>query len=469
MKKDTVLDMIGESPDTYVKESGTKKKKKLPRWSKWAGGIAAVLALVLLIRTPTIPLAISAKAVSEVGEARITDRDDAESIDLWLAENAARRDQTEIARAPIANFAQRCTAALLSGSTKNQVWCPVNAYIALAMTAELTGSDTQKEVLDVLGAENTSLLRQWVSAVWESLYENDGREICVLANSLWLDDTLTYYQDVMDILSYDYYASVYQGTLGTSRTNQDIANWLNNQTGGLLKNRTGKISLVPNAVLALVSTVYFQSQWDEQFEKKNNTESTFHAADGDVTCTFMNAELLEMYYYWADNYGAVKMWLSNGSSMWFILPDEGYTVDDILNSKDYMDMISLSEDFPQENRKWMKVNLSVPQFDVSSETDLKEALKSMGLTKIFDIYGNDFTPSIECEDPVYLDTIHQDTRVSIDEEGVTAASYILLEFGAGAAEPPNEIMDFVLDRPFVFAVTNSSIPLFVGTVQNPIS
>ena len=57
--------------------------------------------------------------------------------------------------------------------------------------------------------------------------------------------------------------------------------------------------------------------------------------------------------------------------------------------------------------------------------------------------------------------------MAIDEDGVTAASYILLEFGAGAAEPPEEIIDFVLDRPFVFAVCKERIPLFVGTVNDP--
>ena len=47
------------------------------------------------------------------------------------------------------------------------------------------------------------------------------------------------------------------------------------------------------------------------------------------------------------------------------------------------------------------------------------------------------------------------------------SSYIELNFGAGAAEPPDEIIDFVLDRPFVFVVTKDQIPLFVGTVNTP--
>ena len=107
------------------------------------------------------------------------------------------------------------------------------------------------------------------------------------------------------------------------------------------------------------------------------------------------------------------------------------------------------------------MNLSVPLVDVSSGIDLKPGLQSAGLTKLFDWTQNGFASSLESKTsqyPVYLDSINQDTRVKIDEKDVVAASYIELNFGAGAAEPPNEIIDFVLDRPFVFAITKSPDP-----------
>ena len=56
--------------------------------------------------------------------------------------------------------------------------------------------------------------------------------------------------------------------------------------------------------------------------------------------------------------------------------------------------------------------------------------------------------------------------MKIDEKGVTAASYIELGWGAGAAAPVDEIIDFVLNRPFVFAIaTTESVPLFIGTIN----
>ena len=486
MKKEQIVDMIGEAPDNYVKDAKEyKKKRRIPRWSKWMGGIAAVLALVILVNNmPSIPLSISAKAVSVASESRKTERPKRKNggdldewrsqMDLWYAERDARDVLVEAASPSIADFAGLVSGEVLSGVDNiNRVWSPVNAYIALAMTAELTGSETQAQVLDVLGADDAAELRRQISAVWEEIYENNGKEISVLANSLWLDKDVEYVQEKMDSIAYDYYASVYQGDLGSEKTNRAMTNWMRNQTGGMLKDRTGNVQIDPeDQVLAIASTIYFQSKWVDEFDKADNTQAMFHAVDGDVEATFMNKEEYEMNYNWGEDYGAVKIFLENGSFMWFILPDEGKTVDDVLASDEYMKMITevyRGKD-EERNSKRMKVNLSVPQFDVSAGVNLKESLRNIGLSELFDPAVCDFSPSILPSNDFslnpYVASIHQDTRVKIDEQGVTAASYIEI-IGAGAAEPPDEIIDFVLDRPFVFAITKRDIPLFVGTVNKP--
>ena len=109
----------------------------------------------------------------------------------------------------------------------------------------------------------------------------------------------------------------------------------------MLKDRTGNVQLEPgNQIMTAVSTVYFQSKWADEFNRSNNTQEIFHAATGDVECTFMNKKEYHMNYYWGGDYGAVQMPLENGSSMWFILPDEDKTLDDVLRSGEYMQMIS---------------------------------------------------------------------------------------------------------------------------------
>ena len=452
--------------EKYVAAAAKRKKSK----HYWLVAVAAVLALVLVLNTPRIPLVIMADAVSIASDSRKPERprSGSDSFRQWYEDSQRRDALVQAFLAPMASFSADCGKEILSGvDTTNRVWSPINAYIALAITAELTGGETRQQVLELLGVENVEELRTRISTIWEQVYQDKGKEISVLANSLWLDKDIVYQQEAMDTLAYHYYTSVYQGDLGSDRTNKDMTNWLRNQTGGLFSNRTGKVNITPNAMLALVSTVYFQSQWSEKFSKGSNTQQPFHTVEGDVTCTFLNKDEASMNYYWGETFGAVELSLENGSSMWLILPDEDKTVDDVLSSRDYMAMITGSDAFPEENHKWMKVNLSVPKFDISASVDLEPTLKKMGLTGIFEPLGNDFSASVDSEIPVYLDSINQDTRVTMDEDGVVAASYMVLEFGAGAMAPPDEIIDFVLDRPFVFAITPQSVPMFVGTVNNP--
>ncbi|MBQ7861968.1 MAG: hypothetical protein IJ349_07195, partial [Clostridia bacterium] len=177
---------------------------------------------------------------------------------------------------------------------------------------------------------------------------------------------------------------------------------------------------------------------------------------------YMNKKLCQMNYYWNDDYSAVASTLKNGSTMWFILPDEGKTTADVLSGGAYGEMISLGDGW--QNKKYMKVNLSVPKFDVSSTVNLKDGLGRMGVTKVFDMESSDFT-AITSDSPVYISAVNQSTRVEIDEKGVKAATYIEIP-GAGSAMPPEEIIDFVLDRPFVFVISKGNLPLFTGVVNN---
>ena len=58
-------------------------------------------------------------------------------------------------------------------------------------------------------------------------------------------------------------------------------------------------------------------------------------------------------------------------------------------------------------------------------------------------------------------------RVMVDEEGCIAAAYTVMA-AAGGAMPPEEQVDFVLDRPFLFVITSDSgLPLFAGIVRKP--
>jgi len=68
-----------------------------------------------------------------------------------------------------------------------------------------------------------------------------------------------------------------------------------------------------------------------------------------------------------------------------------------------------------------------------------------------------------------MDGVMHSARVKIDEEGVEAAAYtVMMTEGAALPPEPEEIVDFVLDRQFLFAIrTDNGMTLFAGIVENP--
>lgn len=439
--------------------------------------IAAVLALVLFINTPTIPFVVTARAVAMPGNSRAPEwhgdgdyRNSHEDFDSYWTLAIANEETVAAANEDFASFFSDASSQFLSGTEENVLWSPVNAAVALAVLAETADGSTRQEIMDLLGVDDIETLREYIAKIWEAGNETDGNQIRAMASSLWVDDGMKYDQSVMDTLAYDYYASVYQGKLGGVLTNNAIQTWVNNHTGGFLNELSSGIDLTPSpksigTVMALVSTVYLKGTWYEEFEPDQNTDGVFHSPSGDRTVTYMNRDKIETYYYWGESYGAVRLGMENDTTMWLILPDEDKTTADVLAEGEYLGMFGNA--FEYENSKYMHVNLTMPKFDISNELDLIEGLKAMGITEAFDVNGGDFGDTFDTELPIFIDQITQASRVSVDEQGVTAGAYIELMWGAGAAAPPEEIIDFVLDRPFVFAITTEGIPMFVGVVNEP--
>ena len=122
----------------------------------------------------------------------------------------------------------------------------------------------------------------------------------------------------------------------------------------------------------------------------------------------------------------------------------------------------------QKSLKKIRINLSVPKFDVSSEQNLKKGLQNLGVTNCFDENKSDFSSLCpDFKDPIFISKIEHGVRVAIDEEGVTATAYTV-EMLAGSSRPSDDEIDFVLDRPFIFVITSEDgLPLFTGVVNQP--
>lgn len=389
-----------------------------------------------------------------------------EVYDAWWEEQRERR-LPEGSTDALNGFLEESIPQFLSGDgTKNRVYSPLNVYMALGMLAELTDGNSRQQILDLLGSEDIEALRQQAAALWKSNYCDDGATTTILASSLWLSDIVDFKQPTLDMLAETYYASAYRGTMGSDEFNKALQAWLNEQTGGLLEEQAAQIELDAETILALATTINFRAKWSSEFSEERTEEMTFHAADGDITCDFMHQGGSDTYY-WGDQFSAITKRFEGGEAMWFILPDEGVTAEQLLNDPQAMEFLLHKGEW--ENSKCLIVNKAIPKFDVISQMDLCDGLKALGITDVFDDAVSDFTPMTEDTDAIYLSQAKHDARVTIDEEGCTAVAYTVMA-ACGSGMPPEEEIDFVLDRPFLFAITGyDDLPLFVGVVNQPVA
>ncbi|MCD8085444.1 MAG: hypothetical protein LUF28_03815 [Clostridiales bacterium] len=390
---------------------------------------------------------------------------DDDAYDAW---RAIRKERLACAEDYPENYDDFVSATmaqfLTTANGENAAYSPLNIYLALAMLAETTGGNSQAQILTLLGADSLETLRTQANALWKGNYCNDGTVTSLLASSLWLSDSLPYQQDTLDALAETYYASTYWGKMGSDEVNQALQSWLNEQTGGLLEEQASGVELNQYTVMALATTIYYKAAWADAFWEGNNTSDTFHTPNGDITCDFMN-QSTDMGYYRGDQFGAVYRELTNSGGMWLILPDEGVEVSSLLTDGQVLDMIEAGWDW--EGCELCEVNLSLPKFDVSADLNLQDGLEALGVTDVFDADIADFSALTDVA--AVLSTATHAARVIVDEDGVEAAAYTMFAADEAALEGPMDIVDFVLDRPFLFVITSDTDTiLFAGVVNQPV-
>jgi len=389
---------------------------------------------------------------------------DMEAYNAWRTSLTARRPENKEYQNGIRQFYE-CTMQEFLADTegKNKVYSPLNVYMALAMLAETTDGNSRQQILDLLGSKSIEELRNSASILWNANYCDDGTVTSLLASSVWLSESLHYNMETLKNLAEHYYASSFSGTMGSPEYNEMLQNWLNEQTGGLLEDQASQIEMDPLTVLGLATTVYFRAKWADEFNEANNTEEIFHTLSGDVTTEFMHQSGSD-HYYWGENFSAISRPLENSGEMLLILPDEDVTAESLLSDKEVMDFIQARASW--ENEKFLIVNQSVPKFDVVSDYSIVDGLQKLGITDVFDFGKSDFTP-LTTDTEVALNQATHAARVMIDEEGCVAAAFTVM-LACGAARPPEEKIDFVLNRPFMFVINGQDgQPLFVGIVNQP--
>ncbi|MBR5515872.1 MAG: hypothetical protein IKU52_06690 [Clostridia bacterium] len=495
MKPEKLIDAMGMIGDDLIDEENLKPKKNKYKKIKWTAIVAALLCISIIFgialnrkQSGIIPTDTKAPAINEPGDCDIFLYNGtlAEAIypqspkypGINTADSMIMSDTTDdwyqFYREMDSEFKSlginmdsfyknTCKVFLKDSQNKNLLYSPVNLYMALAMLAEISDGESRQQLLSLTEVDSIEQLRTIAKAIWKACYKNDGISSTVLANSLWLDNKYSYNQSTLDILAQYYYASSFEGDCGSKEFNEVFRKWINDQTNGLLEDNVSDLEITKDTVLTLASTIYFYAKWSDEFSPELTKEDTFNSPNGEIKCEFMNSSNSGTYF-WGENFSAVKKHMDENGTMYFILPDEGYSPEDILKKDDIYSFLNSGDNW--ENKKNLIINLSVPKFDVSSKVQHRDSFGELGVTDIFEDKKANFANLVE-DTSGFAAYIEHAVRVKIDEKGCEAAAYTVIPM-CGSSMPPKDEIDFKLDRPFIFVITSDvGIPLFTGIVNNP--
>ncbi len=389
-------------------------------------------------------------------------RDDekwSEDYDAWRQERHAFTEEAAPYEKTLSDFAERIAAVMTAEKEENIVYSPLNIFLALGMLAETTDAGTRKQILDLLGIEDTDTLRKAADALWKVNYSTGDYLTSVLSDSVWLDDRFDCRMEIPELLAEVYHADTYRVRMGIPETDKKITEWIDAATDALLQEKSSGIRLEDETRMVLISAILYKAGWINEFNPDRTDRQIFHTPSGDREIDMMHAEREELYFR-GNNWSAVRMSL-NGGGMWIVLPDEGTDVKDIAQSGKVREMIASGG---MEGMS-LRVRMSLPKTDITADTDLSAVLRKLGITDVFEPEKADFSPLSDEE--LYLDRAQHAARVIMDEEGVYAAAYTMLMVAA-TGMGPQDTVDFSVDRPFFFTLCGESgSVLFEGIVYDP--
>lgn len=339
---------------------------------------------------------------------------------------------------------------------------PLSAKLAVSMAAAGadSGTNTEKELLNLFGYGSKEDMLADCGAIVAELNASENIDT---ANYVWASDRLeNLSSSYSDTLKETFAAESFVDDL----TSKNFVNRLNSRVSKTTKGMIPELLKEPlseDARLALVNALYFKNEWLFEFDEYSTHDRDFHGKSGTVQVpTMYLAERLQ--YGEGKKFKSVVMLYKDGSYMTVYLPlDENAQIADLIAEMSVEELnAELEADYDMED-----VVLSMPKFECESGGSLLEMLERLGVRDAFDPSAAAFGEMTDGTETLYISKIIQAAKIVCNERGTEAAAATLVAMDAGGAMPASDIIEFTVDRPFLYEIkTASGETLFMGVMQD---
>ncbi len=348
-----------------------------------------------------------------------------------------------------------------SGNTSggNLMLSPLSVSMDLGMTSNGASGATLDSMRTTLGFGNFTQdeVNTYYNKLITELPELDPNTSLKIANAIWYRQDFSVTPAFLKTGNTSYLAAVQSLDFTNPNSVNTINTWVSNQTNGKISKVISSIKSTD--LMFLINAIYFKSIWANKFDPASTKPASFVLPDNsELQTNFMNGHIPCNFYKGQDATILELPYANDKYSMVLVMPASGQSLGNFvstLNSTTWASMIAkLSSG---------SADVSVPKFQFTYATSLKDQLSAMGMGIAFSDAA-DFT-NINPAGNLQITDVKHNTYIAVDETGTEAAAATTVIVG------PTAIANYQLtiDHPFFFAIREmkSGLILFAGTVSNP--
>ena len=347
---------------------------------------------------------------------------------------------------------------------KNTLISPLSVFAALSVAGCGATDDTLAEMEGVLGmkvAEFCEYSEEFAKSL-SGTPEASGK--LDVANSVWYKDDPAFKinREFLEDTTEYFNAEVFDAPFDDS-TKDEVNLWVNEKTNGMIPSVIDEIK--SEDVLFLINALAFDAEWDKKYFDFNIKDEVFTTADREQkTVPFMHSS--ESAYLEDDKAkGFIKYYKGLKYGFAALLPDEGIDVDEYLAGLNGGKLRGILAD-PGE----YIVMTSMPKIKTDYSVDMKDILRSMGMTRAFDsekaqLFGIGTSESGN----ISIGKVVHKTFIEVNERGTKAGAASVLDLKVGGAFKESLIKNVNLNRPYIYMLVDleTNVPIFMGIMRDP--
>lgn len=342
-------------------------------------------------------------------------------------------------------------SAMAENKSKTNIWLsPISVSMAMQSVYDGAVGQTKDELSNIVCD-----------------YHPESNDQLKIADALFVDPKLSLIADYEQRMR-DKGAEIYQQVI----TGKDINQWASNHTNGKVNDIMPDPLKTPLDVV-IANAIYFDADWIEPFRVSATREDTFYVTPKHPIQVPMMRQTKSLSYMENDEMQAVTLYYSRKSNqqnnvryaMTIILPKPQVNIEKLMAG---MTTEKLDQWLDESYYFRRLVSLHLPKTTIQYNRILNQDLKNMGIRCAFSPSQADF--SAMCRKQLFIDMVKQSSYLRMDEKGTEAAAVTVVGMKTTSARPSEDPVEMYVERPYLLVLRDmtNDVPLFVGTVYNPV-